>query len=127
MTRLPLLLAALVAVTVPLAAQSTAPRHARLEGTWQAKTEDEIRNITVRTDSSAQFGEQVARWRVVADSLWITVGDGAWQVYGMRLDGEKLTISGVALEKPVTLRRIGPATARADSGPIALIAPPTDT
>src|SRR5437867_13324501 len=89
MTRLPLLLAALVAVTAPLAAQSTAPRHPRLEGTWQAKTEDEIRNITVRTDSSAQFGEQVARWRVVGDSLWITVGDGVWQVYGMKLDGDK--------------------------------------
>src|SRR5213592_4800396 len=111
MTRWPLLLAALVAVTVPLAAQSTAPRHARLEGTWQAKTEDEIRNITVRTDSSAQFGEQVARWRVVGDSLWITVGDGVWQVYGMKLGGaagggDRLTISGGDLEKPVTLRRV---------------------
>src|SRR5207245_261526 len=89
-TRTALQIAALVAVTVRLAAQSTAPRRARLEGTWQAKTEDEIRNITVRTDSSAQFGEQVARWRVVGDSLWITVGDGVWQVYGMKLDGEKL-------------------------------------
>src|SRR5712692_7185853 len=82
MTRLPLLLAALVAVTAPLAAQSTAPRHPRLEGTWQAKTEDEIRNITVRTDSSAQFGEQVARWRVAGDSLWITAGDGASRLGG---------------------------------------------
>jgi len=126
MTRLPLLLAALVAVTAPLAAQSTAPRHPRLEGTWQAKTEDEIRNITVRTDSSAQFGEQVARWRVVADSLWITVGDGVWQVYGMKLDGEKLTVSGGDLEKPVTLRRIGPATARADSVAIPPPPPPTE-
>src|SRR3989449_11483664 len=76
MTRLPLLLAALVAVTVPLAAQSTAPRHARLEGTWQAKTEDEIRNITVRTDRSAQFGGQVGRWRGEGGKLRITVGDG---------------------------------------------------
>ncbi len=126
MTRLPLLLAALVAVTTPLAAQSTAPRRPRLEGTWQAKTEDEIRNITVRTDSSAQFGEQVARWRVVGDSLWITVGDGVWQVYGMKLDGEKLTVSGGDLEKPVTLRRIGPATARADSVAIPPPPPPTE-
>src|SRR2546428_14112742 len=106
MTRLPLLLAALVAVTVPLAAQSTAPRHARLEGTWQAKTEDEIRNITVRTDSSAQFGEQVARGRVVGGSPWMTGGDGGWQAYGMTLDGANLTGAGADLEKPVTLRTI---------------------
>src|SRR5881396_4209274 len=114
MTRLPLLLAALVAVTTPLAAQSTAPRHPRLEGTWQAKTEDEIRNITVRTDSSAQFGDQVARWRLVGDSLWITVGDGVWQVYGMTLRSDQLTLSGGALEKPVTLKRVGPPTPRPD-------------
>src|SRR5256885_16679527 len=100
MTRLPLLLAALVAVTTPLAAQSTAPRHPRLEGTWQAKTEDEIRNITVRTDSSAQFGEQVARWRVAADSLWITVGDGGGPVEGVKLEGGKRpTLGGESGER----------------------------
>src|SRR5207237_1959543 len=89
----------------PRLAAQTAPRHARLEGKWQAKAEDEIRNIMVRSDSSAQFGDQVARWRVVGDSLWITLGDGVWQVYGMKLDGDKLKLAGGDLEKPVTLRR----------------------
>src|SRR5256886_10621404 len=98
-----------------LAAQATPPRHARLEGKWQAKAEDEIRNILVRSDSSAQFGDQVARWRTVGDSLWLTLGDGVWQGYGMKLESDKLTLSGGDLEKPVTLRRVGPATARADS------------
>jgi len=107
-----------------LAAQ-TGPRHARLEGKWQAKAEDEIRNIMVRSDSSAQFGDQVARWRVVGDSLWITLGDGVWQVYGMKLDGDKLTLAGGDLEKPVTLRRVGPPTARADS--VAIPPPPPAT
>jgi len=116
----------MLATLAPSLGAQTSVRHARLEGTWQAKTEDEIRNITVRIDSSAQFGEQVARWRVVGDSLWITVGDGVWQVYGMKLDGEKLTISGGDLEKPVTLRRIGPATARADSVAIPPPPPPTE-
>lgn len=87
----------------------------RLEGNWQARTGDEIRHIMVRTDSSAQFGDQVARWRIVGDSLWIALGDGVWQVYGMKLGGDKLTISGGDLEKPVTLRRVGPATARPDT------------
>jgi len=87
----------------------------RLEGTWQARSGDEIRHIIVRTDSSAQFGEEVARWRVVGDSLWITLGDGVWQVYAMRLAGDKLTISGGDLEKAVTLRRVGPPAPRPDS------------
>jgi len=96
----------------------SAQSRAHLEGNWEAKTEDEIRHIMVRSDSSAQFGDQVARWRVVGDSLWITLGDGVWQVYGMKLARDKLTLSGGDLEKPVTLRRVGPPTPRADSIPL---------
>jgi hypothetical protein len=96
----------------------------RLTGNWQAKAGDEIRHIMVRSDSSAQFGQDLARWRVVGDSLWITLGDGVWQVYGMKLEGEKLTISGGDLEKPVTLRRVGPPTARADTLAIPDAPPP---
>jgi len=128
MPRLSRLLVLLLGVVPGLAAPTThsgAGPRARLEGKWQAKTEDEIRNIMVRTDSSAQFGDQVARWRVVGDSLWLTLGDGVWQVYGMKLEAEKLTLSGGDLEKPVTLRRVGPATARADS--VAIPAPPPPT
>lgn len=101
----------LAGVLVLVAAQAPV----RLPGNWQARSGDEIRHIMVRADSSAQFGEEVARWRLVGDSLWITLGDGVWQVYGMKLAGDKLTISGGDLEKPVTLRRVGPANARADT------------
>jgi hypothetical protein len=124
MLRLAAALLLLLGLDSRLAAQ-TASRPARLEGKWQAKAEDEIRNIMVRSDSSAQFGDQVARWRVVEDSLWITLGDGVWQVYGMKLNGDKLTLSGGDLEKPVTLRRLGPPTARADS--VAIPPPPPAT
>src|SRR5256885_6191097 len=104
----------------PRPAAETAPhRAARLEGKWQAKAADEIRNIMVRGDSSAQFGDQVARWRLVGDSLWSTLRDGVWQVYGMKLDTDKLTLSGGDLEKPVTLRRGGPPPP-----PAAPLAPP---
>ena len=98
-----------------VAGVAAAQARVRLEGTWQARTGDEIRHIVVRSDSSAQFGEDVARWRVVGDSLWITLGDGVWQVYGMKLAADKLTISGGDLEKPVTLRRVGPPITRPDS------------
>lgn len=87
----------------------------RLAGNWQARAGDEIRHIMVRNDSSAQFGEQVARWRVMGDSLWITLGDGVWQVYAMTLAGDKLTIAGGDLEKPVALRRVGPPNVRPDT------------
>ena len=120
------LLIALSGSVASLAAQTSDPPASRppprLEGRWQAKTEDEIRNIMVRSDSSAQFGDQVARWRVVGDSLWLTLGDGVWQVYGMKLDRDRLTLSGGDLEKPVTLRRVGPPTARADT--VAIPPPP---
>lgn len=123
--------AALLAFLVPpagtLAAQAVAHR-VHLEGDWQAKTDQGLRHVIVRGDSSAQFGEQpdqVARWRVVADSLWITLGDGVWEVYGMKVSGEALTLSGGDLEKPVTLKRVGPATPRPDS--LKVPAAPPDT
>src|SRR5256712_11496443 len=119
MPRLSRLLVLLLGVAPGLSAQTThsgAGPRARLEGKWQAKTEDEIRHIMVRSDSSAQFGDQVARWRVGGDSLWLTLGDGVWQGYGMKLEGAKLTLSGGDLEKPGTLRRVGPGTAPADPG-----------
>src|SRR6266853_6159027 len=97
----------------------------RLDGTWQARSGDEIRHIIVRTDSSAQFGEEVARWRVVGDSLWITLGDGVWQVYAMKLESDKLTLSGGDLDKPVMLRRTGPALPRATGVDIPDPPPPT--
>jgi len=109
-----------LAWTAPLPAQ----HRARLEGNWEAKAGDEIRHIMVRSDSSAQFGDQVARWRVVGDSLWITLGDGVWQVYGMKIAGERLTIAGGDLEKPVTLRRVGPADVRPDTLQIPPPPPP---
>jgi len=108
-----------------LPAQSSGPRRLHLEGDWQAKTDDGIRHIMVRADSSAQFGDQVARWRLVGDSLWLTLGDGVWMVYGLRLGGDKLTIAGGDLDKPVTLRRVGPATARPDT--LAIPPSPPDT
>jgi hypothetical protein len=119
----------LLGIVPGLSAQSADPgagHRARLEGKWQAKTDDEIRNIMVRSDSSAQFGDQVARWRMVGDSLWLTLGDGVWQVYGLKLDADRLTLSGGDLEKPVTLRRVGPASARADSVVIPAPPPPTE-
>ena len=117
------LLAAIVTlITLPtetvVGQGSTSPRlsRPRLEGKWQARgPDDAIHDIMVRSDSSAQFGEQVARWRVTADSLWLALGDGVWMVYGMRLETDRLTLSGGDLDKPVQLRRVGPAVPRPEA------------
>ncbi len=97
----------------------------KLEGKWEAHTDDGPRLIMVRSDSSAQFGDQVARWRVVGDSVWFTMGDGVWNVYGMKVQGDKLTISGGDLDKPVTLRRMGPPSTRPDT--LHVPEPPPET
>ena len=126
MRRILLGIAASLALATGLGAQSTGTRrHVRLEGDWQAKTDDGIRHIMVRPDSSAQFGDQVARWRVVGDSLWLTLGDGVWMVYRVGVAGDKLKISGGDLEKPVTLSRVGPFNRRPDT--LAVPAAPPDT
>lgn len=118
--RLPLV----VGLGLAVAAAPAAGQAPRLEGTWRASSGDAIHHILVRTDSSAQFGEQVARWRVVQDSLWLTVGDGVWMVYAMRLSGDRLTLSGGDLEQPVTLRRVGPARPRDGAVEIPAAPPP---
>src|SRR3989442_347352 len=123
MARFPFVLLLLLAVTVPAAAQTA--HRARLEGDWLARAGDELRHIMVRSDSSAQFGDQVARWRVVGDSLWITLGDGVWQVYGMKLGADRLTLAGGDLEKPVTLRRGRPPEPPAQSGSNSPPSPPS--
>jgi hypothetical protein len=117
---------ALLLVAVPAGASAQTAHRVRLEGDWLARAGDELRHIMVRSDSSAQFGDQVARWRVVGDSLWITLGDGVWQVYGMALRTDQLTLSGGDLEKPVTLKRVGPPTPRPDSLVVPKPPPPTE-
>lgn len=125
--RLLLLMSALTTLAAPgLHAQGAVPRRVALEGRWEARGPDEaIHYIMVRTDSSAQFGKDVARWRTVGDSLWLTLGDGVWMVYGLALKGEKLTLSGGDLEKPVSMRRVGPALPRPDSLRLPDPPPPT--
>lgn len=105
----------------PALAQSHAPH---VEGTWRAKTPEGPRMIIVRADSSASFGDQTVRWRIVADSIFIAMGD-EWTVYNYVISGRDLTLSGGDLTDPVTLRRVGPSTPRPDSVAVPP-APPMD-
>ena len=126
MPRLVLTCALATLATTGLHAQGAGARRAPLEGRWEARgPDDAIHHIMVRPDSSAQFGKDIARWRTVGDSLWLTLGDGVWMVYGLSLKGEKITLSGGDLEKPVSLRRVGPALPKPDSLRVPEPPPPT--
>ena len=117
------LLSALALGLLPAAGmtQSSAPR---LEGTWKAETAEGPREIIVRADSSASFGDEIVRWRIVADSIFIALG-GEWLVYNFVVRGRTLTLSGGDLVDPITLTRIGPATPRPEGIEIPP-APPMD-
>ncbi len=84
-----------------------------LEGTWRTDTPDGPQTIIIRPDSSASFGDETVRWRVVGDSIWIAIG-GEWEVYQFRFQGRRLTISGGDLEEPILLERTGNHTPRPD-------------
>lgn len=96
----------------------------QLAGTWNAETPDGPRSVVIRADSSASYGDETVRWRVVGDSIYIAFGD-EWMVYGYTMRGTRLTLSGGDLDEPITLRRAGPATPRPDSVAIPPAPPAT--
>ena len=111
---LPSALVALALAAPAAAAQTAAPD---LRGTWKAETAEGPHEIIVRADSSASFGDEIVRWRIVADSIFIALGD-EWLVYNFVVDGRRLTLSGGDLVDPITLERIGPPTPRPDGVPV---------
>jgi hypothetical protein len=119
MHRRHLLLAIVLLIPGSLAAQGPS-----ILGTWQAELKDANRTdapriVIVRSDSSASYGTETVRWRLQqkADSVALALG-GEWVTYGYKVKGTKLTLSGGDLQKPITLTRVGPPTARPDSIPI---------
>lgn len=87
-----------------------------LIGTWQL-TDKKIktngpREVIIREDSSASWGKETSRWRLVPkDRIMIAVG-GEWETYNIRIKGNRMTLSGGDLVDPVTLTRVGPASPR---------------
>lgn len=109
------LVTALVLAPRPAVAQSKPPR--RITGTWRAQTPEGPREVVVRPDSSASYGEETVRWRLAGDSLYLAFGD-EWVGYVIAMRGTQLTLSGGDLEEPMKLKRVGPPTPRPDSIPV---------
>jgi hypothetical protein len=115
-----LAIACLAALPVPGAAQ-TGSKNA-LIGTWrfdlnQGPKKEGPRIVIVRPDSSASYGTETVRWRVVGDSLALALG-GEWVNYKLKLKGKSLTLSGGDLQEPVDFHLVGPPTPRPDTVPI---------
>ena len=91
-------------------------------GTWkfdlkQGDRKQGPRTVIVRPDSSASYGTETVRWRIVGDSLALALG-GEWVSYRLKLKGRRLTLSGGDLTEPVTFELVGPPTPRPDTIPI---------
>jgi hypothetical protein len=112
------LLLSLVA-TSPLAAQ--APNGTTLSGLWQLEKgkvkSDGPKTVMIRADSSASWGKETVRWRLKEGQIMIALG-GEWEIYRLKLKGDRLTLSGGDLPDPITLKKVGPATPRPANVPI---------
>lgn len=112
--RLPLMPALMVVVVPALSAQKPVD----ITGTWRvdagADTKNGPREVIIRDDSSASWGKEVVRWRLKGDRISIVLG-GEWETHKIRLRDNVMTLSEGGLAKPVSLRRVGPATPRPPS------------
>jgi hypothetical protein len=109
----------LLAVTLLLGIPGAAGAQQAILGTWkfdlqQGEKKEGPRTVVVRPDSSASYGAETVRWRIVGDSLALALG-GEWVNYRLKLKGKRLTLSGGDLTEPVTFERVGPPSARPDT------------
>ena len=108
----------LVAVAPPLVQQ---PSGTTLSGLWQLEkgkvASDGPKTVMIRSDSSASWGKETVRWRLKPGEIMIALG-GEWEIYKLKLKGDRLTLSGGDLTDPITLKRVGPATPRPATVPI---------
>src|SRR5207237_1705787 len=107
---LPWLIAALAVLPVRGAAQAGSKNS--LIGTWkfdvkQGPKKEGPRIVIVRPDSSASYGTETVRWRIIGDSLALALG-GEWVNYKLKLKGKSLTLSGGDLQEPVDFQLVGP-------------------
>ncbi len=112
-----------VAVLLSAVAGRAAAQSSAVVGTWEAslkdsKRKDAPRIVIVRADSSASYGTETVRWRVTDSKTILLALGGEWVSYDFKVSGTKLTLSGGDLDKPITLTKQGPATARPDSIPV---------
>lgn len=109
----------ILAGTLLLTPTVVAAQQAPILGTWkfdlkQGDKKPGPRSVIVRADSSASYGAETVRWRIIGDSLALALG-GEWVSYRLKVKGKRLTLSGGDLTEPVSFERVGPPTPRPDT------------
>lgn len=116
-------LAAIMVVAAVLLPGTASGQQASIVGTWRVDAKVDTRGgpreVVIRADSSASWGRETSRWRLAGQSIRIAIG-GEWETYKLKLSRKELTLSGGDLQKPITLRRVGPPTPR----PAGISVPP---
>jgi hypothetical protein len=112
----------IMGMLLPTVAPAQTSGKASLIGTWkfdlkQDPKKNGPRTVVVRPDSTASYGTQTVRWRIVGDSLALALG-GEWVNYKYKFKGKRLVLSGGDLNEPVSFDPLGPPTPRPDSVPI---------
>lgn len=106
-----------VAAAGPLAGQAKSS----IVGTWRVAPRTDTRGgpreVVIRADSSASWGKETSRWRLDGETIGIAIG-GEWEHYRIKVGKTELTLSGGDLQKPITLKRIGPPTPRPAGVPV---------
>jgi len=101
--------------------QGQAPNGTTLSGLWQLEKgkvkSDGPKTVMIRPDSSASWGKETVRWRLKEGQIMIALG-GEWEIYALKLKGNRMTLSGGDLTDPITLKRVGPATPRPANVPV---------
>lgn len=70
-------------------------QQAAILGIWEFDLEQSDKKegpstVIVRSDSSASYGSETVRWRILGDSLALAL-NGEWVNYRLRLKGKRLT------------------------------------
>lgn len=109
----------ILAGTLLVAPTGARAQQVAILGTWkfdlkQGDKKAGPRTVIVREDSSASYGTETVRWRIIGDSLALALG-GEWVNYRLKVKGKRLTLSGGDLTDPVTFDLVGPPTPRPDT------------
>ena len=94
-----------------------------LAGLWQLEKgtvkAEGPRTVMIRPDSSASWGKETVRWRLVPANgeIMIALG-GEWETYKLRVKQDRLELWGGDLTEKITLKRVGMWTARPPNVPI---------
>jgi len=109
----------ILAVSLLLTPTIAVAQQAPILGTWkfdlnQGNKKPGPRTVIVRADSSASYGAETVRWRIIGDSLALALG-GEWVSYRLKVKGKRLTLSGGDLTEPITFDLAGPPTPRPDT------------